>query len=292
MPFDIGDTVDLTWNPRDAAGNLVDVGAAVLTLTMPDGSTLTPAVTHGGVGIYAPTSPVITAQPGRHVVRWVATGANAQAYDDTFDVFDTDPGLIISLAEAKKALRTLPGFAAADEEDLRSLIASATGPMEDICGPILKRNCDEWHDGGGRTVRLLHAPVISITSVLEAYGAGYTRSLTLQNLDNGSFDAFGYTVDLDDAILTRRVSGVAGSFVGGRRNVHVVYVAGRAKIPPNLIRATRRLVRWLWQTEMQGIARPASGQSTEATVTTPSGYRVPPAVIELCGAEVQIPGIA
>jgi hypothetical protein len=74
----------------------------------------------------------------------------------------------------------------------------ATGPMEDICGPILKRNCDEWHDGGGRTVRLLQAPAISITQIVECFGAGYTRTLTEQNLDAGSFDAYGYTVDLLD----------------------------------------------------------------------------------------------
>jgi hypothetical protein len=175
-----------------------------------------------------------------------------------------------------------------NDEDLRDLIIDARGVMEDICGPILKRNCDEWHDGGSSQIRLLQAPVISITTVSESYGAGYTRALTEQVLDGGSFDAFGFTIDKDDGLLTRRVSGTAGVFVGGRRNVHVVYVAGRTTIPGNLRRATRRLVRWLYQTELQG-QRP-QGQGPEKVAYTPGGFAVPIAVVQLCGAEAR-PGV-
>lgn len=283
MPVDLGDGVDLTWNPTNG-----DVGVATLTLTLPDASVLTPAVTHVGVGVYAPTTnPFVTTQVGRHLVEWVGTGTNAQAYQDVFDVLPADERLIISLDEARKSLRQLA--TQIDNDDLRGLIAAATPVMEDICGPIVPITFDEWHDGGSRDVRLLQAPVLSITSVLEAYGAGYTRTLSQQNLDSGAFDAFGYTPDLLDGVITRRTSGVASPFAHGHRNVHVVYVAGRKPIPANIIRATRRLVRWLWATEMQG-QRP-TGQAMDSLVITPAGFAVPRDVVQLCGAEARIPGI-
>ena len=294
--FDVGDVVEIPITITDPdTGNVVDPTTIAVTLKKPDGTTQDVSgaqyLTHTGTGTFTLKYPTADQSSGRYSYRVQTTGTGEGAFTDVFYVLATDPGFIISLAQARNAIRALPSQTA-DDEDLRLVIAAATGPMEDICGPIIARNCDEWHDGGGTMIRLLQAPAISITTVTESYGAGYFRTLTQQDLDAGSFDAFGYTVDLADAILTRRISGAAGRFADGRRNVHVTYVAGRATIPPNIIRATRRLVRWLWQTEMQGISRPTSGQAVEATSTTPSGYRVPPSVIELCAAEAKIPGIA
>jgi hypothetical protein len=286
VAFDLGDPVPLTFSPTDAAGNPVDVTTAVVTVTLPDGSTATPAVVHGGTGAYSSSYP--TTQSGRHRVNWVGTGTNAQNQVDTFFVLATDPGFIIGLAQARGGLR-LPAGQTVSDEDLRDLIAAATPIMEDLCGPILSQTCDETHDGGRPNVRLLKAPIISVATVIESYGAGYSRTLTLQPPDGGTFDSYGYSVDLRDGVITRRVSGVATVFVAGRRNIHVTYVAGRSVLPANLVRGTRRLIRWLWQTEMQG-QRP-QGSQPEGTTTTPGGYRVPTAVVAICGAEVRIPGI-
>lgn len=196
---------------------------------------------------------------------------------------------LITLAQARASLR-VPASQTVDDADLTDLITSATAIMEDLCGPIISRPGDDWLDGGGCTVRLLQAPILSVTTVTESYGAGYTRTLTAQPLDGTGFDSFGYTVDLVDGILTRRVSGIATPFVNGRRNIHVTYTAGRSSVPNNIQRATRRLVRWLWQTEMQG-QRP-SGSAPEAVSTSPSGFDVPNAVKTICAGELRIPGIA
>jgi hypothetical protein len=195
---------------------------------------------------------------------------------------------LITLTQARTSLRSMAGFVA-DDADITDLITSATAAMEDLCGPILPRACDETHDGGRPNVRLLQAPILSVTTVIESFGAGYNRTLTLQPPDGGSFDSYGYSVDLRDGVITRRVSGVATVFVAGRRNIHVTYQAGRAAVPVSIQRATRRLVRWLWQTEMQGMRPPNSGP--DAPVQTPSGNAIPAAVVTLCGAEVRIPGI-
>lgn len=284
--YDLGDPVVLTFTVKDSSGALADAGAAVVTVTLPDGSTATPTVTHTGTGTYSAS--YATTQAGRHAVRWVATGANAQAYTDVFNVAASDPGMIIGLADARAAIG-LPTAATSKDDLLRAYVAAATPLMEDLCGPILSRSVTDTHDGGGR-VRLMYAPVISITSVKESYG-NFTRTLTEQALDGSSFDAYGYTVDKDLGILTRRVSGRDAVFAPGRRNILVSYTAGRATIGENLLKATQRLVRWLWEPE-QGAVRPdlTTGDST-TTAQTPSGYTIPRDVVTLCGADARIFGI-
>lgn len=283
--LDLGDVVALSWTVRDSAGNPADAGAVALTVTLPDGSTTSPGIAHTpGTGVY--TASLTTTQPGRHALRWVATGANAGAYADVLWSADADPGMIIPLSYARTGARLLPSQTG-DDEDLRDLIVAATGPMEDICGAIIPRTFDEWYDGGSTLIALDHAPVISVSTVAES--TGVLRTLTAQPLDAASMDAYGYTVDLPLGILTRRAQGVALPFAPGRSNVHVVYRAGRMNIPANIIRATRRLVLWLWQTEINGI-RP-SGPAA-ATTITPAGYAVPNAVIEMCGAEARLRALA
>lgn len=280
--IDLGDPVVLTFLVKDATGALVDAGAATVTVTLPDASTSTPAITHPSTGTYVAT--FATTQAGRHGVRWVATGANAQTYTDVFQVADSVPGMLISLAEARLGL-TVPAAAVAKDDDLRTLITECTPIMEDICGPILPAAKDEWYDGGAGTVRLLYAPIISVTQVQESYG-NFTRTLTEQALNGSTFDAYGYTVDKVDGILQRRISGKQGIFQPGRRNVHVTYTAGRSVMTANLVLATRRLVRHLWQQEQQGF-RPDFGSPEGTMVSTPGGFLVPRVVVEACGAEAR-----
>lgn len=282
--IDLGDPVVLTFNVYDSTGALADAGATAVTITLPDGSTATPAVTHAGVGVYTVSYP--TTQAGRHAVRWVATGANAQAYTDVFNVSASDPQMIISLADAWAAVGRPVGVVNTAKDSLmRSYIATATPIMEDIVGPILSRTYSDTYDGGGATIRLLWAPVLSVVSVSESYG-NFVRVLTEQVLDGGSFDAYGYTVDKDSGILTRRFSGQVGVFNPGRRNILVTHKAGRAVVGENILKATQRLLRWLWSPE-QGMVRP-DVSDTNAMSQTPSGLTVPKDVITLCGADVRI----
>lgn len=285
--IDLGDTVALTFTVKDTTGALADDPSAAVTITLPDGSTAAPAVSHAGTGTY--NASYVPTQAGRHVVRWTSTGAGtATAYTDVFNVSAADPGMIVGLAEARTAVG-LPTAATAKDDVLRGYIATATPLMEDLCGPILSRTVTDTHDGGG-LVRLMWAPVISVTSVKESYG-NFTRTLTEQPLDGATFDAYGYTVDLTTGILTRRISGRAGAFPPGRRNVLVTYKAGRAVIGENLIRATQRLIRWLWEPE-QGATRPdVNSSDTTVMSRTPSGYTIPRDVITLCGADVRIDGL-
>lgn len=286
--IDLGDPVPLTFLVTDPTGAPANAGAAAVTVTLPDNSTATPTVTNPSPGTY--TAAYITTQAGHHKVNWAATGVNARTQQDVFEVSPLDARLLISLDQARKGLR-MPAGQTLDDEDLRDLINVARGPIEDLCGPILPVAFDEWHDGGWTSIRLLQAPIVAVATVTESYGAGYNRTLTNQPLDGSTYDAFGYTVDLHDGLIFRRISGREGPFAFGRRNVHVVGTAGRTVIAANILRATRYLIRWMWQMELRG-QRAAQGTPREEVSTTPGGFLVPNLVIEALANERRLPGIA
>jgi hypothetical protein len=286
MSYDVGDPIPLTFTVRDANGDPGNATACVLTITLPDMTTVTPAVT-GGQGVYTPDVPYLATLPGRHAVSWVATGVNACTSSDVFNVLPADPGFIISLADARRGIRLVGNV---NDEDLRDLLADVTPLMEYLVGPILRKTRVETYDGGSVQIDLLGAPLISVTSVVESYGSNYQRTLTVQDIFAGSsLDAFGYTVDLLSGTVTRRSAGAAVPFVEGKRNIQVTYVSGRAVINGNILRATRYLVRHLWQIEQQRVPL-VNGQPEPTTYIL--GYAVPNAVIEMCGGDISGPSVA
>lgn len=197
----------------------------------------------------------------------------------------TDP--LLTLGDARAAIG-IPATERSKDDDLTFYVAAVTPIIEDIVGPIASRACDEWHDGGVSSIVLLTSPVLTVTSVSETAG-GVTYDLTEQPLDEDVRTPYGFTVDTDSGVVERRSSGSSYPFAGGRRNVRVVYTAGRAEVPPNVRLAARRLLRHLWQQEQQG-GRPAMS-GAEPTVVTPSGYAVPKVVVELCGSEARMWGM-
>ena len=86
MVYDLGDVAYLSWATVDQNGAAADVTTAVVTITLPDGTSATPSVTHGVTGAY--TASYTQTQQGRHLLRWVGTGTNPQAYTDEFTVRD------------------------------------------------------------------------------------------------------------------------------------------------------------------------------------------------------------
>lgn len=119
--YDLGDPVGLSVNIRDAAGALANAGAVTLTVTLPDGTTTAPTVTNTGTGIYTATyTPTVA---GLFGAMWVATGANASAYRDSFTVMPAEVPLV-SLDDAKSRLNITTTD---NDEELRRVIAAATG---------------------------------------------------------------------------------------------------------------------------------------------------------------------
>lgn len=267
MSFDLGALVPLSVSLTDTAGLPADAGAMTVTITLPDGTTASTPVTSTPTGTYSYTYP--TVQVGRHVVRWVATGANAGAFTDMFEVAPADPGGLVSLADAKKQLNIVGD---GDDAELMRMLRSVTGPVERIVGSIVRRSWTEAVDGGHQKITLQRFPVLSITQVVES-GAVLASS--------------AYMVKLDAGVLTR----VSGSYPTrwrvGVDNIAVTYEAGRVITGEDVSQAVKIILQHLWDTQRGGFN--ASPRDSD-TYDPRFGYSIPRRAVELLGEP--IPGIA
>lgn len=273
--YDLGDTVALAFTTRDSTGALANATAVTLTVTEPDGTSDTYSVSPTTTGLYryayAPTS------AGRHSVRWLATGTNAGAYADVFDVVSgTDARLIISLADARDVLNLAADNTTHDEE-LRFYIRSATEVIESIVGAVLVRTVEDTATGGGTTLALSTAPVVSVTSVTE---------------DGTALSAGDWSLDAERGLITRMSGNVADVWSNARhRGITVTYRAGRPDIPANILDAAREYLKHRWQQSQQG-KRPSFGGAEAGDMMPGSGYAIPRRVLELLQGVERVPGFA
>jgi hypothetical protein len=106
VSFDLGDVVPLELIVKNAAGVNANAGSVALSITQPDGTaaTITNPVAPASTGVYdydfTPT------QRGVHSVHWVATGANAGAYDDAFYVEAVSSKGILTFGDLPASLQT------------------------------------------------------------------------------------------------------------------------------------------------------------------------------------------
>jgi hypothetical protein len=238
--FDLGAVVPLAVNIKDSTGALANAGTVTLTVTLPDGTTTTPTVSNASTGVYTASFP--TTQVGRHVVNWAATGTNASAYEDVFDVRATGTTLLVSLADAKSYLN-IDATDTTNDDELRSFIGGVTRVIESYVGACSRRTVVDTFTGYWQEPRITPKtqPIISITSVVE-------RGVTLD-------PATEYALN-DQGTVIRTISGGSTIFPRGWwygiNNVVITYVAGRAVIPDNILEAAKELIRVNWRTQRGG----------------------------------------
>lgn len=240
---DPGETLRFSADLKDAAGVFVNAQTVVLTVTLPDGTTATPAVTNPpattGKYFHDYTPPVTVL--GRVVGSWVFTmaGGNVVSYVETFDVGSS----LVTVDEARAHLRATVGVidSAADLEQLQWLCFVATDAVERDLGRVLtRRTVTEVHSGGGNVLILRRTPVISVTSVTESGTA-----LTVAD----------YVLDVEAGILHRGTTTYAGRFTRGYGNVTVVYVAGYNNPPPVVRKVALNTIQGMWQSSQQASHR-------------------------------------
>jgi hypothetical protein len=245
--FDLADVVPLGVQTRDPNNSniLSNAGTVTVTVTLPDGTTVTPPVTNPSVGTYqADYQPT---QPGRHTVRWAATGLLTSGYSDVFDVREPAPPYIVSLRDAKQYLNILT---TTNDEELRGFVEAATQVVENIVGPVIVRTVIETHTRPGRVITLYQPPILSLVSVRSVLTAGW------------GYDVAALDVDPDTGIL-RRLDGLP---VGWQSPLRVVYRAGRPVIPASISLAAKVIIDHLWETQRghtQGV-RPTPGAGRAA----------------------------
>lgn len=241
--YDIGDSVVLAVSIHDPAGALANAAAVVLTITLPDGTTVTPAVTTPPAVTGQYTVTYVPAQAGRYTVRWVATTPN-DAHADVFNVRAAGSRALVALDETKLHLNIAASNTTNDVE-LRDHIEAVTDVIENIIGAVNRRTVVETRSGRGRPSLVLYEyPILSITSVLEH---GQVVAPT------------GYSLDVESSILTR-VSGYQDLYwLEGRNNIVITEVIGRVAINAAIQEAAKELARVNFRPQMGGTYTPFAG---------------------------------
>jgi hypothetical protein len=272
VPFDLGATARLTAECRDPGGELATAATAVLTVTLPDGTTASPAVTEESTGNYQ--ADYVTTVPGRHTVRWEWTGP-AAAYTDVLDVLEAAPPAILSLADAKQHLNLRT---TADDAEVRYWNNVTTRVVEFYTGPIVPRSITEEHTvRNAAVVVLLNTPVQEVTAVESLLTADAT------------YDVADLAVDSS----TGEVYRPGGGRLSGR--LRFTYRAGRTTIRENIPGAARIILEHLWRTQRAGRRGGVVGGGQDYSVTEPIpglGYAVPNRALELLGPDRLPPGVA
>ena len=277
--YDISDPIPLGVEVRDSAGALADPGALAVTITLPDGSTLTggwtAAATSGVVGITRASAgsfqaAYTAAQAGLHAVRWVATGANACAYSDTFVVAGAADIPAVSLDDLRAHLGS--GTRAQDEL-LRQIALVSTELAEDHTGRYYRRRTfTETHAGGKPVVRLLASPVQSVTSVV-VDGTPVTD----------------WTLEASAGLLWRDASGTE-TWPPGPGAVVVTFVAGYSAPPAKARQGILEIARHLWDTQRGGAQLPRQAGASDGWDPR-AGFSLPRRAAELLDGD-NAPGFA
>lgn len=269
MAAAIGEVLSLSFYTFDSAGVASNATTVVCTITLPDGTTSTPSVTNSATGTYTVT--FTAASAGLHGVKWVATGDNASAKEDAFQV---DPVWfpVVSLSELRDYLQ-MSGTDLDRDAELTQFAQAAQSAIEARVGALSRRTVTETYSGDGSPFVVLRSDaVVSVSSV--------TESGTALLASDYSCSTAG--------VLTRVSGYSASAWSSGVGNIEVQYVQGRTVVPADLRQAVLVLTKHLWDTQRGNMGRgPRSGEDYQPGV----GFTFPNRVNELVAPYLS-PGIA
>ncbi|MFI6732112.1 hypothetical protein ACIBI9_04195 [Nonomuraea sp. NPDC050451] len=267
MSWDLGDSVPLSITITDPAGALANAGSVSLTISLPDGSTVTQGpISPTSTGVYDYDYP--TVQAGIHRVRWLATGANACAFADVIDVEPAEGAPFISLADTKHHLKKDPAVSE-DDEALRWFIGAGCQMIEDRMGHVSPLTVVADLSARRGVVVLSERPVISIVSVVRLPGGEVVpQADPLAGTD-------GWTLKNSEGVL------LVPAWCG---DVRITYRVGRSPLPQNFRLAGLDLIKHLWQGSQHNNAggRPMLGDS-DAIAAAARPFAMPYRVMELLG---------
>ena len=258
--IDLGDVVPLSVQVRDGAGDLANAGAITLTVTLPDGTTASVATANPSTGNY--TAAYAPTQTGRHVVQWVATGANACAFSDAFTVIDPAELGLVGLSDVKRHLNIT---STSSDEELRAVLMAATSVAEDYLRRPLRRLAKSQTfytpTGNGRGLVLSSTDIASITEITE---------------DGSALTADDYDADLNAGVVWR------ADCRYWEYPATVEYVT-RGIDSPALRQAVLELTRHLWETQRGSMPMMPRGVDGMDAFNPAMGYSLPRRVLELLG---------
>jgi len=277
-PFVLTDT---SGNPQDASGG---TGTVVATVTLPDLTTSTPAVSRAGLGSY--TANYTTTQAGHHIVTWSVPGTTPGSFTDSFEVQPALDTTIVSLAEAKEILHLTQ--TSQFDPVVQGYNSAITTWIEYVVGPCVQQAVIEVLPADGTEIALSKPPVISLTSWTTTPSFLASSGIAVPSPPSPMFPmrVYGITypttaLSLDPARgIVRHQAGlpfIFGSYVWQ-------YQAGRPVIPNNVYEAAKIALKHVYAVERGGQAggtQAGYGESEAAAVSTGFGFAVPNRAIQL-----------
>lgn len=274
--IDLGDAVRPAASCTDAGGTLADADSVTLTITLPDGTTTSPAVTNPPATTGKYSVDYVTTQAGRHVVRWLFADP-ASAYTDVLDVRPADPLFLFSHADAKKHLN-IPASSTDDDEEIRDWNGATAMVVEHFVGPVARRTVIERHQFAVAQMRVLRQiPALALTSIVPVLNSGV------------SYDPDDLDLDPDTGAVQRKDGGLLAG------PLRFTYTVGRTLIAPNIAQAGRIILQHLWRTQRGSARGPVIAGSDDYSVTEPIvgiGYAIPNRALELLEPDRLPPGSA
>lgn len=174
---------------------------------------------------------------------------------------------VLLLAEAKTHLNW---SSALNDAELQEMIDAAEAVLAKHVGPLTSVATTVRVYGGSCALALPRLPAVSLTSVTPSDG--------------------GSALTLGDLYLNPGAGTVtynSGAYFSARYYT-VVYNAGRATCPDDLLMAVKELVRHMWMTQRGGSRRPGSAASDATANTVPgAAYMLPFRVTELITPHLQ-----
>jgi hypothetical protein len=266
MATDLGDPYPITVETRDDDGNLANTTSVFVTITLPDGTALAAVeMLQTGLGVYEYN--YATTVPGLHSWEADATGPVEGVFSDTFTVTAPTEFGIVSLEDARGALR-MSDTNTDQDEFIRDAILDVSDICEAYTGQVWRRTVvtAELADGGCDRIQLRRIPVSAITSVTESGVA---------------VDGAGYVLDAFNGWLWRGTAQSGRLWVPGRQSVSVSYVAAPAGgiVPRRIRRGALNFIRHVWEERRAGTGIPFSaGPDTEWAEA--NGVQIPRRVAE------------
>jgi hypothetical protein len=245
LSYALGSTVPLAITVRDAGGTPTAATVAC-TITLPDGTSQSPAPSTSGTGVYYVD--YTPAQVGRHLVHWAISGTMTAAYNDVFEVDAAEIQPICSLADIKAHLN-IPTNQTTNDAEMLNMALAISDLVESYLGyPIRRRTVTELYDGDTDALCLRTTPCPCSTCAQYSTLTVLTVTENTVPLNQGT----DYVLDTRRGILRR---GQFGGLYGYNwtwiyvyaEGISVTYTTGYRATPPWARQAFLRAMANSWQ---------------------------------------------
>lgn len=302
-PYDLGASVppaDIVLQLADASGNpAAPDDPPVLTITLPDRTTATPAVS-GGPGTWTLADPWTVTQAGHHLWVWSWSGAfiAVSPVTDSFEVRESPDVTIIALTEARSILKIPDGDTSHDSE-IRGYSTAIAEWVEKQVGVVVTRQITEVVRAQGRVLTLGNPPVRTDLGTTLDTTNRRDGSTTNGLVSITPLLTYGFMYDISDLLvdehtgIVRHVAGLPFFYSGDfYAQFAAVYWAGRKVIPWGITEGNKIALKHLYAVERGGSPSRAVGYGESETTTIGYGYAIPNRAAELILTHADSTGLA